>query len=204
MQIVVVDDHPIFRDGLSQILRSLFVDAEIMYAGDYGQLQSAIKDNPQPDLITLDLVIPGFDWRTDMLKLRRSLTLTPIAIVSMVQNDEAITCAMDVGINGFVSKGVQPDLLADSILQIMEGETLVRRAGDILSSNDESNLLAKLTARQIDVLRLICKGMSNKEIARELDLSPFTVRIHVSALFKSLGVSSRTSAVAIATASGFS
>lgn len=206
MRIIVADDHPIFRDGLTQILGRLFEEAEIVEAGDVSELNAAIADIKAPDLLTLDLLFPGFEWQKDLERLRNALPLTPITVISMVQDEAAVCRATEVGINGFISKSVQPDVLAESLLQVMDGEILVRRAGEQpdFGQQDSFTALRQLTGRQIDVLRLICRDKSNKEIARDLELSPYTVRVHVSAMMKTLGVNSRAGAAAMATSNGFS
>jgi DNA-binding NarL/FixJ family response regulator len=206
MRIIVADDHPIFRDGLTQILGRLFEEADVVEAGDVSELEAAISEIKAPDLLTLDLLFPGFNWQKDLERLRNALPLTPIAVISMVQDNAAVSRATEVGINGFISKSVQPDVLAESLLQVMDGEILVRRAGEQtdFGQPDSFTALRQLTGRQIDVLRLICRGKSNKEIARDLELSPYTVRVHVSAMMKTLGVNSRAGAAALATSNGFS
>ena len=204
MKILLVDDHPVFRNGMMTMLSNLFEGAEIVEAGDAAILTRELGAETKPDLVLLDLIFPGFDAPRDFPGLRRALPLTPIVVVSMVSDSALIEDVMSAGANGFVSKSARPDDISAAFLAVMDGESVILRASHEAGPHPVSeDALSALTSRQIEVLRYICKGMSNKEIARELETSPFTVRIHVSALLKSLGVATRSAAASYAASRGF-
>ncbi len=200
---LIVDDHPIFREGLTGLIADRF-SAQVCEAGDMAGLRAHLAEGLVPDLLALDLLFPGFNVESDLPELRHRLVTTAIVVISMVEDDQVIDAVLAAGINGFIAKSVSPDVLITGLARVMEGETVVQRPA--VRSNSTHSIgataLNQLSPRQGQVLRLICRGQSNKEIARELGLSPYTVRIHVSALLRSLGVTSRTGAAALGARSG--
>ncbi len=204
MKILLVDDHPVFRSGMAIMMRNLFADAEIIEAGDRAGLEREIEKRPPLDLVVLDLLFPGFDAIKDFPALRQKLPLSPIIAVSMTHDNALIDSVMAAGANAFVSKTARPEDICAAFLSVMDGETLVVRSSGPAEIAQGSDDLSSLTPRQLDVLRFIARGLSNKEIARELDISPYTVRIHVSALLRTLDLSSRSAAASFAASRGFS
>ncbi len=204
MRVLIADDHPIFREGLRHMVSGLLDVEKIYEAGDMTGVQTILQKCPALDLVILDIFFPGFNVKRDFKALRQTLAMTPILTVSMTSNMDDINAILDLGANGFVSKSVKPDVLKQAILDIMQGERVVRLATNTMSgvTDARNRRLEKLSGRQLQVLKAIAKGQSNKEIARTLDISPNTVRIHVSALLKSLGVSTRSAAASFAAARG--
>lgn len=146
-------------------------------------------------LLSIDLRFPGLDCIDRLTELRQLLRRTTLIIVSMVDEPALIEHVMASGVDGFIGKSIAPDELGAAILAIRDGEVLVKYSpSGLLPNLGSGNELEHLTHRQHEVLRLIAQGKTNKEIARALDISPFTVRIHVSSLLKALNVTSRTAA----------
>jgi len=203
--VLVADDHPVFRGGLRSIIDKVFDRPEIVEAGDMAGVRRALDDGAPPDMLVLDVYFPGFEVERDLPKLRQELALTPIAIVSMLSDREMVKRIMAMGINGFVSKSVPPDAMAEALRAIADGEVLVRQSiGPQINEAADADPFTALSPRQMDVLTLVCRGLSNKEIARELDISPYTVRLHVSAMMAALKVSSRSAAAAFGSSRGIS
>lgn len=194
-RIIVADDHPLFREAMVRTVQRVLPQAQLEEAGDLQQVLSLARQGEVPDTLILDLRFPGLDCLERLAELRQLLRRTTLIIVSMVDDPALIEQVMASGMDGFIGKSVAPDELGEAILAIRDGEVLVRYSpSGLLPSLGNAGELEQLTHRQHEVLRLIAQGKTNKEIARALDISPFTVRIHVSSLLKALNVTSRTAA----------
>ena len=175
-RIIIADDHPMFREAMLRTVQRLLPDAVVQEAGDLDGVLALIRESGEVDTLILDL--------------RQQLRRTTLIVVSMVDDPALIDQVMALGADGFIGKNIAPDEIGQALLAIREGEVLVKFAPSGLLPLDTHTL----TARQQDVLRLIAQGKTNKEIAKALDISPFTVRIHVSSLLRTLDVPSRAAA----------
>ena len=189
-RIIIADDHPMFREGMLRTVQRLLPVAEVQEAGDLDTVHALISDGADIDTLILDLRFPGLTCLSQLAELRQQLRRTTLIVVSMVDDPALIDQVMALGADGFIGKNIAPEEIGQALLAIREGEVLVKFAPSGLLPLDTHTL----TARQQDVLRLIAQGKTNKEIAKALDISPFTVRIHVSSLLRVLGVSSRAAA----------
>ncbi|WP_419798020.1 MAG: LuxR C-terminal-related transcriptional regulator [Terasakiella sp.] len=193
MRVLIADDHPMFRSGICGLMAQAFDGVQCTQVGEGTALMKALE---QPyDLAVLDLFVPNFDYKKHLPHIRQSYPLLPLVIVSMLDRKDDIQQVMDMGVNGFVSKSLEPEEIRSHICNVWAGERVLAMGEFLIDADtEERKILSNLPPRQREVLDLLSQGMSNKEIARVLDLSPFTVRSHISALMRALNVNSRTAA----------
>ena len=189
-RIIIADDHPMFREAMLRTVQRLLPDAVVQEAGDLDGVLALIHEGGEVDTLILDLRFPGLTCMSQLVELRQQLRRTTLIVVSMVDDPALIDQVMALGADGFIGKNIAPDEIGQALLAIRDGEVLVKFAPSGLLPLDTHTL----TTRQQEVLRLIAQGKTNKEIAKALDISPFTVRIHVSSLLRTLDVPSRAAA----------
>jgi DNA-binding NarL/FixJ family response regulator len=193
IRVLVVDDHPLFRDGLVALLRTV---SDVEVVGAVGDGESAVHSAAMelPDLVIMDLNLPGM---SGLEAIRRTRALTPapeVLVLTMVDDDDAVTAALRVGARGYLLKGAgQEDVLA-AIRSVAGGGVVIGAglAADLLSRR--SRYGAELTPREAEVLALLADGKGNAEIAEVLGLSVKTVQNHVSHVLLKLQVRDRTQA----------
>lgn len=186
-RIIIADDHPMFREGMTRTVQRLLPGAVVQEAGDLATVNALLCEAGEVDTLILDLRFPGLTCISQLAELRQQLKRTTLVLVSMVDDPALIEQVMALGADGFIGKNIAPDEIGQALLAIREGEVLVKFAPSGLLPLDTHTL----TPRQQEVLRLIAQGKTNKEIAKALNISPFTVRIHVSSLLRNLNVPSR-------------
>lgn len=192
--IVLVDDHPVFRIGMRHVLTRHFSDACFADVGAFDEVLPTAAALPRlPTLFVMDLILPGFEPETGIAAVRAHYPQAVIVVVSMAEGHEAVERVMAAGADGFIGKSLSADEIVRGILRILDGEIIVRTAPDSLEDR-----MSMLSSRQREVLALLERGLSNKEIGAALGISPLTARMHVSALLRALSVNSRTAAVATA------
>lgn len=196
--IIIADDHPLFRAALQAALKQALDDPDIHEAGSIGALQNILEAVPAPDLILLDLHMPGAHGLSGLIYLRGHHPEVPVVVISATEDVQVIQRCIQHGANAFIPKSTPLDELRKATIQVLDGETWLPADISLPDQTDTSELeekLSSLTPQQFRVLGMISEGLLNKQIAYELEVSEATIKAHITAIFKKLGVRSRTQAV---------
>lgn len=219
MKILLADDHPLVREGLRMSLQKIAAKVEIVEACNYQEAIASASRDKDIDLVLMDLSMPDMDFHSGLKALREELPDVPIVVLSASENPRHVWEALDAGARGYIPKTCGKEVMLGALQLILSGgiylpptvlsdtrerHRVKHRPGDAtpIQSEPRAGGALGLTDRQLDVLRLLIKGLPNKKIAAELDISPATVKAHVNAIFKTLNVSSRTEAVHVSTGLG--
>ena len=204
MKLLIIDDHSIMRAGFAALLGQPGSGIEVLQAGDAAEGIAEVQAYPDLDAVFLDLNMPGEDGMSALREIGKQRADLPVILLSSSEDPADVRRALAAGALGYLPKSSGPEPLMSALRLVLSGEVYVPpimlRAtvprADHNGPHDNSGPGIALTERQIDVLRLLGRGLSNKEIGRELLVSERTVKAHVTAIFKSLRVVNRTQAVA--------
>lgn len=205
MKILLCDDQAVIRDGMEMLLQ-LEKDFEVVGTAQDGYEAVELADSKKPDLILMDLKMPGMNGIEATREIRKKHPQMKILVLTTYDDDEWVFDAIRAGASGYLLKDTPRQKIVEAIRGTVEGKSFVDPgvAGKLLNqvasnqTQPASILTDKLTERELDVLRLLAKGMTNTDIAGQLHLSEGTVRNHVSAILEKLNVSDRTQAAVIA------
>ena len=204
LSIVLVDDHTLFRKGLAELLESQGAVNVSAITGNPAEVGGLLREKA-PDVLILDLNIGGTDGIHVMQQLRVEGFQLPVLILTVSEAEEDMARALRNGANGYLLKSMEPDEVVDAIIRAARGETvvapgmtakLVRMLDN--KGNSATSLLESLTQREREILSHLAKGESNKAIARQLDISYDTVKLHVRHILAKLNLSSRVEAAVFA------
>ncbi|UIJ70932.1 response regulator transcription factor [Aurantimonas sp. HBX-1] len=197
---IVADDHPLFRGALREILASLPEPGTIIEAADFDETARALTENPEADLLLLDLAMPGTSGLSGLALLRAEHPSVPIAIVSGSEDAPIVARALDLGASGFIPKSTGFEEIRRAIQTLLAGDVWLPPDVPLDAERDPEvteliQRIRTLTPQQTRVLTMLGRGLLNKQIAYELGISEATIKAHVSAVLLKLGVDSRTQAV---------
>lgn len=197
MKILIADDHALFRDGLRYVLRTLEPHVVVLEASSAAQAMQIAAREQQLDLVLLDLAMPGLDGFAGLDMLRERFPDIPVVVVSASEEPRDVRRALDAEASGFIPKSMSGAEMVCALRTILAGNVFAPKG--MLEDDDEHSAAdPRLTPRQLQVLELMCEGMSNKEIALRLGMAEGTVKIHVTAILRAMNASNRTHAVILA------
>jgi len=213
MRVLLIDDHALVRNGIGELLRSRGVQVAASVSSGEEGLRRARE--LLPDIILLDVKMPGMSGIETLLNLRASGSAVPVLMLTMSHDDADLSAALRAGAQGYLLKDMEPEELMPALEAVLRGDsvvaaemvgTLARIVQGDASARQEAprpaNPFASLTPREIEILECIADGSSNKMIARALAITDGTVKMHVKAILRKLGMRSRVEAAVTAVEHG--
>ncbi|NWJ48184.1 MAG: response regulator transcription factor [Chloroflexi bacterium] len=207
VKVLIVDDHAVVRQGLITFLE---LQDEIEVVGEASNGKEALQKVKElhPDVVLMDLVMPVMDGLTAIKEIKLMRPETEVIALTSFADDEKVFTAIRSGATGYLLKDVQPQDLVKAVLAAERGEVQLhpevakKLMHEVLAPPKEADAIEELTEREREVLGLLGKGMSNKEIARDLSVSEKTVKAHVSSILNKLNLPGRTHAALYAVKRG--
>lgn len=217
MKILLADDHALIREGFERTLSQMDQAIEFVHADDRASVLSQLALHADADVILLDLFMPGVKGFDLLSEICNRYTSIPVIVISGTEDPRYMRKAIDKGASGYIPKSASTDIMMSAIQLVRNGGVYI--PADMLQTrsavnprqphspsqtraNEIREAASKLTARQQEVLTLMGRGMSNKEIARALEVSDHTIKIHVAAVLRLFNAANRTEAVVMAQNSG--
>lgn len=206
LKLLVVEDHALVREGLVRLLGQMEPGVTVLESPDFESALNVLDTEGEFDLVLLDLALPGIDGFAGLDILRRRYPAMPVAVVSAFDDVPTITRVLNLGASGFIPKAFSGEALLSAVREVLDGNIFRPTGQSAAPTLDAETPIPPvkngvrpdevgLTDRQAQVLALMVRGLTNREIADQLGLSEGTVKIHATAVFKTLDVSSRTQAL---------
>ncbi|GIZ11436.1 response regulator transcription factor ErdR [Pseudomonas sp. NCCP-436] len=199
-EILIADDHPLFRSALQQALTlGLGPQVRLVEAASIAELEACLADKSDWDLVLLDLNMPGAYGFSGLVLLRGQYPQIPVVMISAQEEASVVNRSREFGASGFIPKSSSLEVIQQAVRQVLDGDTWWPQSAEESPPVSDEALaasagLASLTPQQFRVLTMVCEGLLNKQIAYELSVSEATVKAHVTAIFRKLGVRTRTQA----------
>jgi len=203
IKILLAEDHVVVREGTRELVQHE-PDMEVVGEASDGEEAIELATKLRPDVVVMDIAMPKLNGIEATKRIKALNPATVVLILTAYENDQYIFALLEAGAAGYLLKNVRGRELIDAIRAVHAGEsvlhpTIARRVIEHLtspvSSPTEAQVIEPLSEREMEVLNLAAKGISNKDIAEQLSLSPRTVQAHLGNIFNKLGVASRTEAV---------
>ncbi|MGD1933051.1 MAG: LuxR C-terminal-related transcriptional regulator [Candidatus Phaeomarinobacter sp.] len=202
MRVVVADDHALVRDGLRLLVQSAYRGCDVVEAASFGDILSALREQGTVDLIITDFTMEDMHASAGLRAVKRSAPLAPLIVISARDDMDAQRITYKSGAAAFIEKTRAHEKVLETIERVLAGERLfapgISSTPQKRHTDDGATPLDELTPRQQQVLALLGRGLSNKEIAIEIGIEAGTVKVYVNAIFKALGVHNRTQAALVA------
>jgi two-component system nitrate/nitrite response regulator NarL len=200
VKLLIVDDHPLFRDGLAALLRQSAADMTVIQASSTDEALALI-DKQVIDAVFMDLMMPGLSGEAAVREFSRRHPDLPVIVLSSSESPQDVRRVLNAGASGYIPKSATAQTVVSALQLVLSGNIYVPpflvSAASRASERDGDagqRTLAQLTDRQVDVLRYLRDGLSNKEISANLGIAEKTVKVHIAAIFKTLNVVNRTQA----------
>ena len=197
----VADDHPLFRNAILEVIKRHYPDSIVGESMDLDSTIKALEQNSETDLLLLDLHMPGSQDLFGLILVREKFPSIPVTIISADEDSNTINRAMGHGASGYIPKSCSPQLIHQAISAMLDGGRWVPEdfRNNLTPVNDEEKDLAvkiaTLTPQQYRVLCYLREGWLNKQIGYEMGITEATIKAHITAIFRKLGISNRTQAV---------
>ena len=200
VKLLIVDDHPLFRDGLAALLRQASADTQVVQASSIEEALQ-LADEEIVDAVFMDLVMPGLCGEAAVREFARRHPDLPVIVLSSSESASDVRRVLNAGASGYIPKSATAQTVVSALQLVLSGNiyvppllvTATSRTSDH-GGHDGPHTLAQLTERQVDVLKYLRDGLSNKEISANLGIAEKTVKVHIAAIFKTLNVVNRTQA----------
>jgi len=186
MSLYVIDDHPMVRQMIGMLLRRLRPASKVVELEKYSELQAALIKNGEPELFVLDLLLPGVKGATAISDVKKMYPEIPLVVLSAMPSGEARDACLEAGADLYIEKSTDTAEISAAIQDILKSDD-DEVDGDAVVVGD-----IKLSKRQKQLILMLDRGLSNRDIAAELSISEHTVKVHLWRLFRRLGVKSRT------------
>lgn len=201
MKILLADDHPLFREGVKPVLLKLDRRVTLIEAHDYPSAFAAMHKAKEVDLALLDLYMPGMSGLDGVTRFRAAFPDIPVVVLSASELVEDIQKLLAAGALGYITKASPSDVILEALQQVLAGGIYVPPSLIELPAEEEAsrpiNTSQALTSRQLQVLREMAKGLSNRQIGEVLQVTEGTIKLHVTSIFRLLRVNNRTEAVLV-------